>query len=214
MSAEALSRPARSHVVFVKTARFPDFPLVEERLPAPPPVRAPNAEADTIREAARRDGLARGLEEGRAAAIAEWTPRLTALAAALDETLAVARAERERLASELTGLVPEVTLHLARKVVERELADAESALQTVLAAVTRRLTDTHGCVLRVATDVAAAFDAWRADGHQAALAHITVRADESLTAGDWIIETDRGTLDGRLATQFAEAARILTEPDA
>ena len=26
--------------------------------------------------------------------------------------------------------------------------------------------------------------------------------------------TDRGTLDGRLATQFAEAARILTEPDA
>ena len=208
-----MSAKALAHVVFVKTARFPDFPLVEERLPAPP-TRAPAvSEADTIRESARRDGLARGREEGRAAALAEWTPRLTALAAALDETLAVARAERERLANELTGLVPEVALSLARKVVERELTDAEGALRTVLDAVTRRLTDTAGCVLRVAPDVAAALEACRAEG-KPMLAAITVRADDRLRSGDWVIESDRGTLDGRLATQFEEAARILTEPDA
>ena len=199
--------------VFVKVARFPNFPEIEERRPAPPP-HAPHAEADAIREAARREGLERGRTEGRAAALAEWTPRLTALAAALDATLAVARTDRERLATELTHLVPQVILQLAQKVIERELAGADAALRTVLDAVARRLTNGSGCAVRVAPDVAAALEAWRADEPAATLASVRVRADETLRPGDWIIESDGGILDGRLAVQLEEAARILMEPDA
>ena len=36
----------------------------------------------------------------------------------------------------------------------------------------------------------------------------------TLRPGDWIIESDGGILDGRLAVQLEEAARILMEPDA
>jgi len=200
---------------FVKLARFPSFPP-DEWEPAPP-VRplSPAEEVDAAREAGRLEGLAHGRQEGRAAALAEWAPRLSALAAVLEETIAAARAERERLAAELTETVPQVAVQLARKVIERELIREEDALRSTVDAVARRLAQGGAAVVRVAPDVAQALHAWRGDGDQgAALAGVSIHADDGLGRGDWIIETDDGFLDGRLATQLEEAARILTEPEA
>jgi flagellar assembly protein FliH len=207
--------------ILVRPARFPSFLASEEvttpSVPPPrPPVVAQANEAELVREAARREGLARGHEDGVAAALAEWTPRLTALAAALDETIATVRAERERLAAELTDALPEVALDLARKVVEREeLATAAGDVRAALAPVVRRLAQSGGAALRVAPDIAAALQAWRGEvDAPPAIAGVTIRADESLRRGDWIIEMDGGLLDGRVATRFAEATRVLLEPDA
>lgn len=202
--------------VLIRTVRFPAFSTSDEPSLAPrPPVVAAANEAELAREAARREGLARGHEEGRAAAVAEWAPRLTALAAALEETLATVRAERERMAAELAEAVPQVTLELARKVVERELTTGEDPIRAAIETVTRRLAQTGAAAVRVAPDVAAAFDAWRAEAESAAaMAAVTIHADESLLRGEWIIETDGGFLDGRLITKFEEAARLLLEPEA
>lgn len=202
--------------MLIKTVRFPAFSKADEPSFAPrPPVVAPANEAELAREAARREGLARGQEEGRAAALAEWAPRLTALAAALEDALSVVRAERERVAAELAEAMPQVALELARKVVERELATGEDPVRAAIEPVTRRLAQTGAAAVRVPPDVAAAFEAWRGDGEgMAAIAAVTVRADASLMRGEWIIETDGGFLDGRLVTKFEEAARLLTEPEA
>jgi flagellar biosynthesis/type III secretory pathway protein FliH len=198
----------------VKPARFPTFAAAEPPAPPPPPKRPAVDEMATIREAARRDGLARGLEEGRAAALEEWAPRLAALAGALEETLGAARAERQRLAAEVTAVVPEVALTLARKVIEREVGDAERALRTVVAALARRVTERGVGTVRVAPEIAVALDAWRAEAGAGGLDGLAIRADDTLRPGDWIIETDGGAIDGRLGVQFDEATRILTEPEA
>jgi flagellar biosynthesis/type III secretory pathway protein FliH len=199
----------------VKPARFPSFPELEERDPLPTGPRSAAEEAEAVREAARREGLARGHQEGRAAALADWAPRLTALAAALEEAITVARGERERLAAELVETVPHVAVQLARKVIERELADGEGAVRAAVAAVARRLAQGGGSIVRVAPGVAHALDAWRDQGDEAAaLAGVVIQVDEGLRPGEWMIETEGGVLDGRLATQLEEAARILTEADA
>ncbi len=193
----------------VRRAWFPTFQAAEiAEVSEPTPIE----DAARVREAARRDGLARGREEGRAAAVAEWAPRLAALAAALEQAAARLTAERARLAAELAETVPAVAVRLARKVIERELADGEDAVRCTIDPVVRRLAQGAAAAVRVAPDVAEALAAWRRDG--AGLAGVTIHADGTLGRGDWIIETDDGVLDGRLATQLDEAARILTEPDA
>jgi flagellar biosynthesis/type III secretory pathway protein FliH len=200
----------------VRNARFPSFPAVDEPdPPVPPPPPTALEEAERAREAARREGFTRGREEGRDAALAEWIPRLTALAAALERTIAVARAERERLAAEVADVVPQVAVTIARKVIAQELADGEAKLGAVLEPVVRRLAQERVAAVRVAPDVAEALRAWlEAVDEPPALAGVTLLADETLERGDWIVETESGFLDGRLATQLEEAGRLLTEPDA
>jgi flagellar biosynthesis/type III secretory pathway protein FliH len=165
-----------------------------------------------VRESGWKEGVARGREEGRAAALAEWSSRLAALAAALERTIASVGAERSRLAAEVAETVPAVAVRLARKLIERELAGGEDAVRRALDPVLRRLAQSAVTAVRVAPDVAQALEAWRGDA--SALAGVAIHADGTLSPGDWIIETDAGFLDGRLATQLDEAARILTEPDA
>ena len=200
----------------VKAARFPSFQATDgPEVAFRPPVVAKANEAELARETARREGLAHGEAEGRAAALADWVPRLTALAAALEQTLTVVRAERERLAAEITETMPQVALELARKVVERELATGDDVVRAAIEPVTRRLAESGGTAVRLAPDVAAALAAWRAeDEHAATLPSVVIRVDEELHRVDWIIETEGGLLDGRLVTKFEEAARILTEPEA
>jgi flagellar biosynthesis/type III secretory pathway protein FliH len=108
--------------------------------------------------------------------------------------------------------VPAVAVRLARKVIERDLADGEEAVLGAIAPVVRRLAQGAAIAVRVAPDVADAMKAWR--GNTAPFAGVAVQADATLRRGDWIIETEAGFLDGRLATQLDEAARILTEPEA
>ena len=194
------------------TVRFPSFsaprPVAE---PAPAPVARSSAdELRAAREAAYAEGLAQGRAEGRAAAFAEWTPRLGALANALEASSTALRQRRDELATELGVHVTEIVLMLARKVLDRELASGEAAVRATAEQLAQRLTIGGGAVgVRVAPGVAEALKAWRGTG---ALGDVVIRADASLGAGDFVVETDAGFLDGRITTQLAEAARMLAEP--
>jgi len=196
----------------VKRARFPSFRTLEtvEPLAAAP---TPAEDAARAREAGFREGVTRGRAEGRAAALAEWAPRLAALAATLEQATSAAAAERARLAAELAETVPALAVGLARKVIERELTRGEDGVLAAIDPILRRLAHGGATAVRVAPDVAQALDAWRSQAGSASLS-VTIHADATLAPGDWIIETDGGLLDGRLATQLDEAARILTEVDA
>jgi flagellar assembly protein FliH len=210
----------------VRTARFPTFQFGEEWEPALPPRLTAAQEADQAREAARQEGFAEGRLAGRTAAVAEWAPRLTALAAALEQATAVARAERERLAAEITETIPHVAVALARKVIERELTDGEDAARVAVGPIARRLAQGGAASVRVAPDVAEALEAWRGERGDgvpplnldgpwpSTVSGVTIHADASLGRGDWIIETAGGFLDGRLASQLDEATRLLSEPEA
>jgi flagellar biosynthesis/type III secretory pathway protein FliH len=197
----------------VTRVRFPAFS--SEAVPDDPPPSPVVDAIHAVREAARREGLARGRAEGRVAALAEWAPRLGALAAVLEETVSAVRADRERFAAEMATALPRAVVQLTQKIIEREVAGGEDGLRAAAAPVARRLAESGGTAIRVAPDVAEALTAWRHAGDApAALLGVTIRTDETLARGDYIVETAGGLLDGRLATQLDEALRILTEPSA
>jgi flagellar biosynthesis/type III secretory pathway protein FliH len=198
----------------VRNVRFPSFPLVEEPEPVAPHSSALE-KAEREREAARMEGLRRGREEGREAALAEWAPRLALLAAALERAIALAATERERLAGEISRAVPEAAVTIARKIIEHELANAEDRVTAVLQPIVRRLSEGPILTVRLAPDVAEALRAWIETSEQRASLHrVTIHADQTFARGDWVIETESGFLDGRLDTQLTEAHRVLSEPDA
>lgn len=198
----------------VRAARFTAFASAPAPAYASPSRPAVLEALDLARERARREGLAAGREEGRAAAVLEWGPRLATAAAALGAAIAALKAERERLAAELSQAVPAAVIGLARQVLGRELAVADGAVRAAAATVARQLTERGTVVVRLAPDVAAALRAWRETGAGAELAGATVHADATLAPGDWLLETDGGYLDGRLTTQLEEALALITEADA
>ncbi|HYE90845.1 MAG TPA: FliH/SctL family protein [Terriglobales bacterium] len=203
MSAEGLVRAAR--FITFKPAAAP-----ERASPSRPAV----LEAlELARASARREGLDAGREEGRAAALVEWGPRLATVTAALGAAVAELRAERERIAAELSEAVPAAVIALARQVLGRELALGDGAVRAAASTVARQLTERGTVVVRLAPEVAAALRAWRDTGAGAALDGAIVHADASLAPGDWLLETEGGYLDGRLATQLEEALALITEAD-
>jgi flagellar assembly protein FliH len=199
----------------IKAARFPTFVLAQELYEPPPPAPTPEDEAEVARAAAHAEGYARGLADGRAAALAEWTPKLSALAGALEGVATTARARAAQLAAEIEQALPRAIVLLARKVVERELTAGEDAVHEAAARVARRLTGIDAIAVRVAPEIAQALAAWlRETDAPARLDGVAVQPDASLERADWMIETVPGFLDGRLVTQLEEAWRALTEPAA
>ena len=125
--------------VLVKAARFPSFQATDgPEVPFRPPVVAKANEAELARETARRDGLALGEAEGRAAALADWVPRLTALAAALEAW----RAEDEHAAT-LPSVVIRVDegLHRGDWIIETEGGLLDGRLVTKFEEAARILTE-------------------------------------------------------------------------
>ena len=193
----------------VSVVRFPSFAAPFE---APDPVapRSPREDRRAVRQAAYDEGLAQGREDGRAAALAEWAPRLAALAAALEAAGSALRQRREQIADELGAHLAEMVLTLTRKVLDRELAIGDATVRATAEQLARRLTADGVVGVRVSPAVAEVLTAWRGAG--GSLAAVAVRADASLGLADFIVETDAGFLDARVATQLAEAARLLAEP--
>jgi flagellar biosynthesis/type III secretory pathway protein FliH len=192
----------------LKVARFPRFPDVatsdEPKSPVADAIHA-------VREAARLEGFARGYDEGRAAAIAEWTERLRALATSLENTISGARADRERLVAEVSETLPRVVVDLAQKIIDADLASEEDRIRAAVTPITRRLAEGGAVAVRVSADVADTIARWRGTPDAAPFAGVIVRIDHTLKRGDWIIETEGGFLDGRIATQLEEAWRVLAE---
>jgi flagellar assembly protein FliH len=198
--------------VAVERARFPTF---TDGAGPVDPAPAAAAKLRAARETARGEGFARGREDGRAAILIEWEPRLAALAAALERATTAAREHRERLAADLEQALPRVVLLLAGKVIEREVMSGEDPLRAAAGQVARRLATVSAVALRVAPDVAEALAAWQREAAAgAAFRDVLIHADPTLRRGDWMVETDAGFLDGRIATQLEAAWRVLVEPAA
>jgi flagellar biosynthesis/type III secretory pathway protein FliH len=67
--------------------------------------------------------------------------------------------------------------------------------------------------VRIAPATLEALDEWRRSEEGAKVLGPTVRleADPALGAGEWLLQTDDGFLDGRVESQLEEAWRLLGE---
>jgi flagellar biosynthesis/type III secretory pathway protein FliH len=176
----------------------------------------PAAALDAVRARAHAEGFETGMEEGRATAHAQWSGRLAAATAALEQAARTFAAARAELAAEVERQMPRVLHELTRKVLHQELAHAETAAQAAILGLAERL---RGCdrpvVVRLAPQTVEAFDAWRRsdDGAPVAGTGVRVEADAELGAADWVLQTGDGFLDGRVQSQLDEAWRLMTEAD-
>lgn len=176
------------------------------------PAALPPGEAASLREQARAEGLALGAREGRAAAQAEWAGRLERVTRALEEAALALLASRVELAAQVERQLPRLVLALSRKVIHQELSVSQTASQTVIRGIAERL---GGCgdsvVVKLHPEMVDAFEGWRRsdEGHQLAGPGVRVEPDAALGAGEWLLQTRDGFLDGRVESQLEEAWRLL-----
>jgi flagellar biosynthesis/type III secretory pathway protein FliH len=215
-------RSAADHEV--KPALFPLFQLAPD-LPPPPPSppppryeaveRAPLTLEDTtaLREHARGEGFAVGIAEGRAAAHAEWTERLAALAAALERAARELEAQRVELAAEVDRQLPRAVFSLCRRILHAELSVADTATRTIIRSLSGRLSGLESAMaVRLSPQMLEAFEAWhRSAAAQPSGASFRVEPDPGLGPGEWLVETRDGFLDGRIESQLEEAWKLVAE---
>lgn len=165
-------------------------------------VAAAEAEAVRVRSAASDEvGRARlaGSQEGHAEGMAR--------AAA---ALALAAEVRDARLAELDGVVVEVALGIASRLVDRELSTSAEA---VLGVARRALRAAAGCgdiVLRVApTDLASVREASGALAQLVERGSLAVADDPTLQAGEVIVESTGGRVDARIGAQLDAFRRAL-----
>jgi flagellar biosynthesis/type III secretory pathway protein FliH len=161
------------------------------------------AELNQLREQAKQEGLTAGLEEARRMAEDEFRGRLQSSQASLERLAVLERTLTEAYRTQ----VLELTIGMAKSVVQRELADHGAARELVERAVAA-----FEEVGRIDAVVSAAegemMEAWAAERRAAGL-DIRVHVDNNLEAGDVQIRSDAGSLESRLQDRFDRACEMI-----
>jgi flagellar biosynthesis/type III secretory pathway protein FliH len=115
------------------------------------------------------------------------------------------RAQGERLAEQARADALELAFMIARRILEREVHTDPVALLSLIRSAIVRAGEANQITLRVSAVDADALRMASQNGHSTfSLATINIVADPNLSAGDCVVETNLGTVDGRLSTRLAE----------
>src|SRR5688572_12824718 len=156
-------------------------------------------------------------QEQIAAAVAEAEQRLhVEVGNRLGSAVEMLRTTSERLASEARSDALEVGFLIAKRILETELTTSPEPLVALVRSTIRRLGEARKMVVRLSQADAEAVNAiLAARGPSAvssvATAQIEIVTDNSLERGDCLVESDVGSVDGRIATRLEELRRALAE---
>lgn len=143
-------------------------------------------------------------------------PRLTDGASAVHAARLAAsverlRSEAERLAERTRADALEIGFQVARRILEMELTASAEALFSLVRSAVRRAGESRTITVRLNPSDKTLIDeiggAVRIDGPLAARMQIV--ADPSLSRGDCVVDTDFGSVDGRLDTRLSQLRRVL-----
>jgi flagellar assembly protein FliH len=145
------------------------------------------------------------LRQGReqaAAAVKESAERLAA-------TIADLSAYKRKLRMDAEREVVKLSIAIARRILNRELATDPDALEGLVHAALSRLQNREVWHVRVP---ASALEVTRACIERAGVtANVSIVADASLQTGDLLIDTPAGELDASVRTQLQEIERGFAE---
>jgi len=156
-------------------------------------------------------------QEQIAAAVAEMEQRLHAeVGNRLGSAVEMLRTTSERLGAEARSDALEVGFLIAKRILETELTTSPEPLVALVRSTIRRLGEARKMAVRLSPGDAEAVNAiLAARGPSAvstvATAQVEVVADASLERGDCVVESDVGSVDGRIATRLEELRRALAE---
>jgi flagellar biosynthesis/type III secretory pathway protein FliH len=149
------------------------------------------------------------LAEAAARIVPEAKPDPAATARAVERLnlgVILLRAQGERLAEQARADALELAFMIARRILEREIHTDPVALLSLIRSAITRAGEANQITVRLSPQDA---EALQAAGHQLneqtfSLATVTLILDPKLGPGDCIIETNLGTVDGRLTTRLQE----------
>jgi flagellar biosynthesis/type III secretory pathway protein FliH len=161
------------------------------------------AEAEQIREAARRQGYA----EGRADATASLEPAL----AALSQAIADVQASQAEMCAELERRAVELGLGLARKVVSGALSVQPELVVEVVTGVLRGIVDRERVTVLVHPDdldiVREAMEGLRSS--LGGMDHCVVEAERRVARGGCLVHTTVGEIDATVDTKLERAGEVV-----
>ncbi len=173
--------------------------------PTPPPAAS---DLDAVEREAFIKGYAQGERAGAEAAAARAEAMLRRLARTLDELQAlrtdlIRRTERE---------VVELSLAIARKVLQREVALDHELMLAMARVALDRLADVATASIRLHPDDYAA--ALSARGSAAVASHgVQIVADANVRRGGCVVQSEFGSVDVGIATQIDELTHALLDAD-
>ncbi len=171
--------------------------------PAEDPVELARAEADAIRAAAREEGFATGLAEGRA--------ELRTAAEALAHALGAVEELRGRVADEVEEAAVALALRIAEQALTAAVAVQPERVVDVVRGALRRLGErSRVTVLVHPADLDAVREA--TGGLVATLGGIEtcdVQAERRVTRGGAVVRTEEGEVDATLETKLLRAREVV-----
>jgi len=176
-------------------------------------------QAEALREAAWQEGRHEGRTEARAAVEAElradWDARAAALRAELDGMVTQIASAREALWARQEPEMVALALDIARQVVKTEVRQNPEVVRALIANAVRRITDKDNVRVRVSVSDAPRVKEMRQDLLELmdGLRHLEIVDDRRVGEGGCVIETNAGTIDAKIETQFSEVARALGVDD-
>jgi flagellar biosynthesis/type III secretory pathway protein FliH len=162
-------------------------------------------EIDTLRE----QGRAQGVESGRAQGLQEVSRRAESSLTALAGVAVAAEQAFKREAASLANSCADIVSEAFLKIAGPHLASREAVLGAVLEVI-KRIKDSREVTIRVSSqDLALLREREEAIQHALGARHSTLVADPRVNVGGCLVESELGTLDGRLEVQLHELFETL-----
>lgn len=165
------------------------------------------AEAEQVREQARREGEAAGRADGLAAAAEQVAQAIGALAQAAAEINGL----RDEVVAALESQSAELALALSEHIVGGAVEVAPRRVVDVTRGALRRLVERHRVIVVVnPADLELVADAGPSLQHElGGIDHLDVQADRRIGRGGVLVRTEYGELDASIAAQLQSAREIV-----
>ncbi|MGH7329764.1 MAG: FliH/SctL family protein [Polyangiaceae bacterium] len=169
-------------------------------------VESAQNDAAQIAEQARTEGREAGYREGLAKAEQEMEEMLSTMRGLID----MARAERHKIIEGAEGEIVKLAVGVAERILHKAVEVDRDVVVAVAKAAIAQLVDRESVTVRVNP-----IDLERMKQHRDSMLslgetrHMRVIEDQRVDPGGVIVETDAGSLDAKISTQFEEAKRIM-----
>lgn len=150
-------------------------------------------------------GFAQGSEEGHAAALANAASQIAEAQAEAKEIILAARGQAHEMLQLAETQIVDIALTIARKVLKREIDENPMTILPIVKEALSKVVDQDNIVLRVNPDDTELLEHAKRD-----LQHmiggdkkLAIVADHTVSPGGCLIDTESGTVDASIDTQFA-----------
>ena len=176
-------------------------------------VEALKAEAKQLRDQARQEGLQEGRQEGEPKGLAQARKDFDERVAPLVESLSKVAELYDDLWSVNEPLMVGLAQLIAERVLLKELTTAPESITAAFKAALEHLGEQHRAVFRMHSDDIALVDEIKGEARDrlSGLVKLEFKADDSLSRGDLVMETEAGLLDATVKRRLQAVTNAVDE---